>query len=1451
MCGIVGYFGSAGNNLARVLTGMAAITYRAPDSTGIGLAGDDREPIRILKSLGDTGALIDKLHRQGFYPETEHRILTVCHGEVSDAEARILQDRLLSFESLPAAPHPSEYIRYDELIDPRADPAVRLGPGRCGRPEPMAPLHIRSRNELVRAVNRLSTDYDVSTVGIHAILHAAISETVAGGSEPLPEGIDTSDVLAELNVILDAAFEGIRTPKPRRPPRAADGLRAPYARKYFWRLLAQTPVCIPPEYDRDAVRGLFRLLDASLLSRLANRSDLAVRLQQHLATDWPAGGDIEWRVLYGAEKALNVYGRAAAAAMAVLQETLVSRLRSVDAAAELPEIRSGTTDPTVLRYFAPPVIAHGRWALQSSVTEENAHPFLDQHRRRALVLNGKFDSDVEAEVRRYLREVCGSRFRSENSTEFLGLLWGFYADQLQAEQRRYAEVVRQSEAGLTDLGVGSLSIDYHIHRRVRDLTREQLDETAFVEAVRCMCRRGGQLAVCAMSLDSPGRIYVAAHNRPVFIVRRLDNDDVMVVSDVNAAMGLFPQQLIQQTVRSLRDSRRRYREKIQALQAEHAPEEVLARLEKQQRQRERGMLEAFTVEVVPLEGEEKFAVAEVSCEGASLSRKLRLTDFEGRPMDETVSFQNIIEPPALRKDLHRSYYEMHLAEIPELLRGLHRQYAPEGRLDKEMGLRVSTLTRRFGKKLQTLRRIYLIGMGSSYNMGLAAEGFIRRMVPEKFVKTIMPVEIDDVHRAFDPDVDLLVMTSWSSTTADMVEFAKMAADRRLTMIGVTEKVFGDMALVAARSGGVLAVHSGEEVTVSALKSSLCSLYCLFLLGVWLARQCGRHPSAAQQLQKLIEIPEAVDAVLQDESMRLFAGRIASEFGRSHAAMVVDGSQGLCVAREAAFKIEENSWTSIGKVSDYQNMEAAAFCKREGERLLLINVTRRERLKEAVTLMRQLHEAAVPFAAVGFPSREMKAMQRFSADRCVFLPKVDDMLQPFVDLPFYYLLAYFYGIARGRSAGEFPRNRVKSLTAGRSRSQKPPSPAVRQTRLADDNRFLAAVTSPSDPVDTSPWRNMASDPHLFERIRLLARTLAGADALNLLIDTRQTLRPSSLDAFRKAVEEEGRLLLAYDDRNAEVAAQAVAHVWGAYTGCPLEVASEAALENGLGGLPLIFVNSRAARRRGGKRPRHPWTLRVGGSGHLTKGHGATWAGLYSGLVLLLARLWQAVDPGTAEIIATHMQKTAVVLDGLLKDETLLADISGVVDENHRYRTATLITASRAVGMQWEDSFDRTGGLLANWRLMSEIAHGSLVTVDSDVHRKFVLLEEPSEVERTEGAFYAEGRWYRTQLRPDYDPTEDNLILLDATSADHRERILDELSVLGCRYPRLIVITQHSLWTEAHEKIFAAFPISRRIFLPEPLGEEPLRPISGFHLPLTLQPVFAALAGEFRRRIDPAT
>ena len=65
MCGIVAYFGGAGNNLTRVMTGMSAISYRAPDSTGIAIFGDDSEPIRTRKAVGSVENLIEELIDNG------------------------------------------------------------------------------------------------------------------------------------------------------------------------------------------------------------------------------------------------------------------------------------------------------------------------------------------------------------------------------------------------------------------------------------------------------------------------------------------------------------------------------------------------------------------------------------------------------------------------------------------------------------------------------------------------------------------------------------------------------------------------------------------------------------------------------------------------------------------------------------------------------------------------------------------------------------------------------------------------------------------------------------------------------------------------------------------------------------------------------------------------------------------------------------------------------------------------------------------------------------------------------------------------------------------------------------------------------------------------------------------------------------------------------------------
>jgi hypothetical protein len=167
---------------------------------------------------------------------------------------------------------------------------------------------------------------------------------------------------------------------------------------------------------------------------------------------------------------------------------------------------------------------------------------------------------------------------------------------------------------------------------------------------------------------------------------------------------------------------------------------------------------------------------------------------------------------------------------------------------------------------------------------------------------------------------------------------------------------------------------------------------------------------------------------------------------------------------------------------------------------------------------------------------------------------------------------------------------------------------------------------------------------------------------------------------------------------------------------------------------------------------------------------------------------------------------------------------------------------------------------------ESAHGPLVTVDPRVEEKFVKLIERYEMvsiygenqveewERTylEGnsiddfllsppidpshrlkmPFFAEGSWYLPVLRPEYDITNDNLIIMDATCERYFDHAIDELSTFGCRHARIIVITQEAFQNSPEKKALYKYPIGDLILIPCFMREKDNLPISDFLLPFAM-------------------
>ncbi|MDY0040150.1 MAG: hypothetical protein RBS57_07535 [Desulforhabdus sp.] len=676
MCGIVSYFGGAGNGMARILAGMSAIIYRAPDSTGVGVFGDEQSPFRTLKALGGLTALVETLVGRENRPNWPAKWPALfIPGFPSEQCLADLQERLLQFEGFPPpADHScisgaADFVSMDDLLSGEAAAAAFIQPGRRGCPQ-LRSFRVKDRTDFAFLLMTLVNEYDLSSV----VCKAFMSSVLKKEGEAADRNGSLRVPLAAILKFFEDLFEDIFW---------SEILEAEKARSHcglltssgeteaaLWDLLARTVFTVPAELDRDGVRRLLMDLEVAVTCRLRAEPRLHEKLGEYFRKLWPSGqdrGEFSWRDIFFAEKAANVYGWAAAAVFAYIREQEV--LPALGSGTKIDVGAPGATDPFTLRYLATPILAHGRWALQSAITLENAHPFTDQRQERAVVLNGQFSGVIEANLLRYL-ENSGVERRSGNSAEYLPLLWEVYYHTLLQEKARYETIRCQMDAGLEDLYLGSQAVDYRICRQIDGKSSCDLDAMAFAEASRRIAADGGQLAAAAVSVRSPRRLYISAHHRPVFIVQRKDNGDVMVVSDVYAALGLFPQSLIVETSRELLriDRERQLTRRPVATEGQSAlPSftEIEKKLDKQRA----ALLESFTVRVFHLEGASLFAFIETVLKPDGVHKEICISDLSGTGQsDPEEATEVILNPLQTRRHLFQSFYEAHVWEIPEQMR---------------------------------------------------------------------------------------------------------------------------------------------------------------------------------------------------------------------------------------------------------------------------------------------------------------------------------------------------------------------------------------------------------------------------------------------------------------------------------------------------------------------------------------------------------------------------------------------------------------------------------------------------------------------------------------------------------------------------------------------------------------------------------------------------------------
>lgn len=660
------------------------------------------------------------------------------------------------------------------------------------------------------------------------------------------------------------------------------------------------------------------------------------------------------------------------------------------------------------------VVGHGRWAMVGAVTAENTHPISDRSGARVVCENGSHNATLMLEKMAEQAEWWQERglpaetaHRTQNTTEVLTYEW-----------ERMATLLAEAA-----LPAGSAEFV----KKLDEWEVADVEERALRLAMWRL-REGNAHACAFYSRHRPDTLYVTSHNKPIAIIIRTDENgrqEIMVASDVNAALMLWPKDVVETAVAT-----------VEALQASQADQSHI-----------NAILDKFRVDVIYLDndiyqGEE--LLARVAHDGGD-QLQIAVTRYDGTPI--AVSPQSIrLNPTMVGKKGHDTYTENHIAEIPDVMDAIVQAYIQDGQLNLESvwegdellwpGLNGAALHAHFGEHLEKLGRLLLIGEGSSWRDAQAAAPLFRELLPGVLVNVYSPIQVLNLGPAIDPAHDLALEISWSGTTDSLLKADRWLAQMGVKRVAITGRPQSDLGRRAARSGGVLNVHTGVEVSVATVKGYEAILMTLYLLALHLSERQSETQETAVLSDLLNEltfvVPQHVRTVLADADRQRRIRQTAVRCRNFNKVAVVGNSP---VDIEAELKIEELAQI-VARTSDFHDADLRALIERSAlvgddrrRVLFVINATAAEAQWEAQFIINYLHELDVFCLIHTTPHDRLEEWEALSNTAVFVSPHVSDSLQSLVDAPFFFELAVALAYARGLSPDEIdrPRNLAKSVT----------------------------------------------------------------------------------------------------------------------------------------------------------------------------------------------------------------------------------------------------------------------------------------------------------------------------------------------------------------------------------------------------------------------------------------
>ncbi len=409
----------------------------------------------------------------------------------------------------------------------------------------------------------------------------------------------------------------------------------------------------------------------------------------------------------------------------------------------------------------------------------------------------------------------------------------------------------------------------------------------------------------------------------------------------------------------------------------------------------------YTRKVVVLrEGE----LVEVGRDGFALSA------FDGAPIERDVE-QVMWDAGSAEKSGFKHFMLKEIFEQPNVVKE-----TLAGRIDESNDVQLANELGIHESFFRAMTKISITGCGTAYHAGMVGM-YLMRALCRLPVEMELASEFRYGDRLMDPRT-LTIAMSQSGETADTIEAVRIAQDAGSPILGVCNVVGSHLARLA---DGMLYTRGGPEIGVAATKTYLSQTIATVLLAIYLARVRGTTPG--ERLREIAEntklLPAAIDVVLNtSEKIK----RVARRIRRARSVLFIGRYVNFPTALEGALKLKEISYIHAEGYAAGEMKHGPIALLDSKVPVVGIMTDGRVREKMISNLMEAKAREAPIVVVANHGDEEAAAL----ADHVFWVPRVDELLSPIVNVVPLQLLAYHIADIDGKDVDQ-PRNLAKTVT----------------------------------------------------------------------------------------------------------------------------------------------------------------------------------------------------------------------------------------------------------------------------------------------------------------------------------------------------------------------------------------------------------------------------------------